>query len=307
MPNHAHLSRPPRILIASDRNAELRALESFLTDHGHVVLRLYAAAPVLERAQAMRPDVIILDAKLADRPSLDVSRLLRDDPVVGVSTPILLLTDGQPGAKEHLAALRAGIWGLLSQPVNANELLLIVDTLVLLRLDADRAPRETLRDAVTGLYSAHGLVTRARELIFQASQHNMSAACVAFAAELGAEADAAAEGPVPGEVVERVAQVFKAMGRRSDAIGRVGPAEFAVVAPGTDASGAVKLAERFRSAMPKGGGAEPRAAGAFEFRAGYDAVSNVRYKPIEPTDLLARAARALRMAKAEGAWIRQSV
>ena len=34
------------------------------------------------------------------------------------------------------------------------------------------------------------------------------------------------------------------------AIGRVGQTEFAVVAPGTDAVGAVKLAERFRHAMP---------------------------------------------------------
>jgi len=36
----------------------------------------------------------------------------------------------------------------------------------------------------------------------------------------------------------------------ADAIGRVGQTEFAVVAPGTDAVGAVKLAERFRHAMP---------------------------------------------------------
>jgi len=37
---------------------------------------------------------------------------------------------------------------------------------------------------------------------------------------------------------------------------------------------------------------------------GYEAVGNVRYTPVEPKDLLGRAARALRLTKAEGKWIR---
>jgi len=41
-------------------------------------------------------------------------------------------------------------------------------------------------------------------------------------------------------------------------------------------------------------------------RAGYDAVGNTRYTPVEPKNLLARAASALRLAKSEAAtnWIR---
>ena len=58
--------------------------------------------------------------------------------------------------------------------------------------------------------------------------------------------------------------------------------------------------------MPAGGTAEAGARRAFELRAGYDAVGNVRYMPVEPNDLLARAARALQLAKLEGKWIRQS-
>jgi len=40
-------------------------------------------------------------------------------------------------------------------------------------------------------------------------------------------------------------------------------------------------------------------------RAGYDAVSNARYTPIEPKNLLARATTALRAAKGQGGpnWI----
>jgi hypothetical protein len=48
-------------------------------------------------------------------------------------------------------------------------------------------------------------------------------------------------------------------------------------------------------------GAEPPA-----LRAGYDAVGNTRYTPVEPKNLLARATSALRLAKGEAAanWIR---
>src|SRR2546428_281674 len=306
MPDRQQLSRPPRILIASDQNAGVRDLESFLGQHGYDVLRLYAGTPVLERARAVRPDVIVLDDKLADRESLELSRALRDDPAVGLSTPILLLVRGPRTARDHLVALRAGIWEFLPQPLNANDLLLRLDTFVRAKFAADRAPKEELLDDVTGLYSAQGLARRARELIFQAAQHNTSTACGVFAPEIEGEQEAARPGGEAVELVGRVAQVFRAAGRRSDAIGRVGATEFAVVAPGTDAGGAVKLAERFRHAVPPRGTAETGARPAFELRAGYDAVGNVRYTPVEPTDLLARAVRALQLARAEGKWIREA-
>src|SRR2546428_14053482 len=89
MANRKRLSRPPRILIASDQDHGLRELEGFLGQHGYSVLRVYAGAPVLERAREVRPDVILLDARLADRDSLALGNALRDDPLIGTSTPIL--------------------------------------------------------------------------------------------------------------------------------------------------------------------------------------------------------------------------
>jgi PleD family two-component response regulator len=285
MPNRNGLSRPPRILIASDQDHNLRELESFLGQHGYSVLRVYAGAPVLERAREVRPDVILLDARLADRDGLALGHALRDDPLIGTSTPILLMTPGHPTPRDHNAALRLGIWELLPLPLNPDELLPVLDSYVHAKIDADLVPRATMVDDLTGLYTPVGLARRARELIFQASHHNTSAACVVFAPVL--------EGEPSVELLQVVGHAFQAGGRRSDAIGRVGQGEFAVVAPGTDAVGAVKLAQRFRRAMPTP-----------ELRAGYDAVGNVRYTPVEANDLLAHAARALQLAKAEGKWIR---
>jgi diguanylate cyclase (GGDEF)-like protein len=307
MPSRRNLASPPRVLIASDQNAGIRDLESLLGRRGYFVLRVYAGAPVLERAQAVHPHVILLDARLADRDSLDLSRSLRDDPLIGMSTPILLIVTGKPKLADHLAALRAGIWELIQQPLDLNGLLLNLDTYILATAEAERAPRGPLVDDVTGLYSAQGLARRARELILQASRHNTAAACVVFAPELAAEAGPTATGgDATAELVRRVGRVMKATGRRSDAIGRVGPTELAVVAPGTDAGGALNLAVRFRRAIEAGRTAEPGEWPGFALRAGYEAVGNVRYTPIESQQLLAHAARALQLAKAEGKWIRES-
>ena len=113
--------------------------------------------------------------------------------------------------------------------------------------------------------------------------------------------------PVTGDgqnagAVDLLADVLRATGRRSDAIGRVGPGEFAVIAPGTDRGGAVLLAERLARAVARASGEGTRAPG---LRAGYDAVANARYTPIEPKNLLARATTALRAAKGQGGpnWI----
>src|SRR2546430_13667747 len=42
--------------------------------------------------------------------SLALGNALRDDPLIGTSTPILLMTTGHPTPRDHIAALRVGIW-----------------------------------------------------------------------------------------------------------------------------------------------------------------------------------------------------
>src|SRR5205807_1243168 len=101
-------------------------------------------------------------------------------------------------------------------------------------------------------------------------------------------------------IVGRCVQALKASARLSDVIGRLSPTEFAVLAPGTDAAGARRLAERLASSVstPSTTG-EPATAGSTatpspRVRCGYEAVANVGYAPIEPVDLLVRAAAAVR-------------
>jgi PleD family two-component response regulator len=285
------------LVVSHDVDAALE-LEQVAARRGYLVRRaetgVQALEQVFDETLQAGPDLIVLDDSLPDIDPFDASRALRDDPRVGSGVPILLVTAGKPTAAEHHAALRAGIWEYVAHPFHAEELGGRLDSYLQWKLEVTRA-RETdgLADG-TGLYTLRGLTLRGQELTLQAFHHAASLACVALA-------PVTPDGGNDG-AVELVAGVLLAMGRRSDAIGRVGPGEFAVVAPGTDRAGAVLLAERVARAVE----AAARDGGRPGLRAGYDAVTNARYTPIEPKNLLGRATSALRVAKTNGGpgWIR---
>jgi PleD family two-component response regulator len=288
-------SRAPTLLVASHHTAAAQELSELAERRGYRVLRNYTGTQLLEQAHAAPPDVAVLDQSLPDLDVLDASRALRDDAQVGPGTPLLLITAGKPSGKEHHAALRAGIWEYLQLPFNAEEIGAKLDTYVRLKLDSDRARRDDSVVDEAGFYTLSGLALRAQELTLQAFHHAEPVACLALAPVTVDERNATA--------VNLVGEVLRTTRRRSDAVGRVGPGEFAVIAPGTDRVGAVLFAERLARAVADA--TPPQSGGRPSLRAGYDAVANARYTPVEPQKMLSRATTALRAAKGLGGpnWI----
>src|SRR6059036_1446871 len=285
-------TRPPQLIIASHNNGAGLELVQLAERRGYAVRRAHTGAQALEQAHTAPPDLVVLDESLTDMDAFAATRALRDDADVGPGTPLLLISAQRPSSPQHHAALRAGVWEFLRHPFNAEEIAAKLDTYVLLKFDSDRARRETSIADAAGFYTVRGLALRAQELTLQAFHHAQPLACVALAPVTSNGGNAGAVG--------RLGDVLRATGRRSDAIGRVGPGEFAVIAPGTDHAGAVRLAEGLARAVSttEAGGTGGAGGG---LRAGYDAVGNARYTPIEPKNLLARATTALRAAKGQGA------
>src|SRR3989475_154424 len=195
-------TRPPQLLIASH-------------NHG-------AGAELLQLADHMA--------------AVAATRALRDGVKAGPGTPILLISAQRPSSPQHNAALRAGVWEFLRHPFNAEEIAAKLDTYVLLKLDSDRARRETSIADAEGFYTVRGLALRAQELTLQAFHHAQPLACGALAPVTTDGQNAVA--------VDLLADVLRGTARRSDASGRVGPGECAGIAPGADRAGAVLRPER---------------------------------------------------------------
>ena len=196
---------------------------------------------------------------------------------------------------ERIAALRAGAWECIAPPHDADEILLKVGAYVRAKRDADGARADGLLDQVTGLYNRRGLARRARELWSQARRERRPLACVVVALDVEPAEVSAVDERVPSAVM-RCVRTLQSVARLSDVIGRLGPSEFAALAPGTDAPGARRLAARLAASLE---GGAPRASGV---RCGYEAVANVGDAPLEPLDLLVRASGALRTGRAEAGW-----
>jgi diguanylate cyclase (GGDEF)-like protein len=305
MRTSAGATRPAVVLIASKQEWTSRSLESILAPRGYIVLKAYTRRQTLEQARRDEPDAIILDAHLPDGDGYELCRQLRAELLITPSTPIILTVPHPPTRRDRLAALQAGAWDCLGEPPDAEELLAILDVFVPAKLDADQARTEGLVDETTGLYNVRGLTRRARELASSASRRHGPLACVMLAPDPSPEEVEGVPEDAHAAVLRRIAGKLRSTARVSDAIGRLGPSAFAVVAVDTDGAQARQLAERLASAIL----ADPAPADplpAFRLRGGCHGVPDFHAASIDTVELMLCATAALQKARSDpaGTWLR---
>ena len=287
-------SSSPLVLIANDQEWSARSLESVLGPNGYSVVRAYTGQQALERARTSEPDIIILDAQMPDMHGFEVCRALRADPRFSTTTPIVITTSGPSGRTQRLEAYRCGAWEFLGQPLDGEALLLKLDTFLKSKRQVDVLREENLLDSDTGLYNMRGLARRAREIGADALRRREALACVVFAPETDGDFEEDGPGDELRRLSDQVGVVFREVGRGSDAIGRLGAAEFAVIAPATGSDGAIRLVDRLSGAVeatriPVRGGER-----SVRVKAGYSAVPDFAEASMDAVELLLRATTALR-------------
>ncbi len=299
MANRDKAPNAPLVLIANDQEWSARSLESILGPSGYAVVRAYTGQQALERARTSQPDLIILDAQMPDMHGFEVCRALRGDPRFSATTPIVITTSGPSGRTQRLEAYRAGAWEFLGQPLDGEALLLKLNTFLESKREVDGLREENLLDPGTGLYNMRGLSRRAREIGAEAFRRRDPVACVVFAPDIEEDEEQTPEEEAR-RMSDQVALLFRQAGRASDAIGRLGMAEYGVIAPATGPDAAVRLARRLGGAVesspiPIRGGER-----TLRLRAGYCAVPDFAESSVDAVELLLRAPTALRDLKREG-------
>ena len=286
--------RPPLIIIANDQEWSTRSLESILGPNGYAVLSATTVRQTLELARSTNPDLLIIDERMPDGRGSQLCRLLREEGELGAHVPILLSTAAGPDRESRLAGFAAGAWDYVLEPVDAEALLLRVGNFVRAKRAVDRVREESLLDPLTGLYNTRGLARRARELGAEAYRLRAPLACLALGPDAAADDGA---GPELEAAVAHVGAVLQDASRASDIVGRVGRAEFAVLAPSTSEEGARQLARRLRAIVE----ATPRAGGDRELvrlRTGVAAVADYAEAAMDAEELLVRAMASIRDGRA---------
>jgi diguanylate cyclase (GGDEF)-like protein len=282
-------SRPPLVLLAQDQEWSARSIQNILGPRGYAVMRAHGGRQALEQARAALPDAILLDDGLHDVSSVALCGMLRSDRHTS-TIPIIMMTSASATRARRLEAIRAGAWELLPLPPDAEELLLRLGAYVKAKLVADRARDDGLIDRSTGFYNVRGLLHRAAELAAEAHRYERPLACVVVNIQRS-ENNGILPAQQPAAALDALGVVLRAAVRSSDAVGTLGPAQFAVLMPGTDGPGASRLAERLLERVDAMAGSAPAEASA---QAGYFGVTNYKDVSFESAELLVRATLALR-------------
>ena len=288
--------RRPLVIVATDGEWAGRSLESVLELNGYSVLRSTEGRRALELARRIAPDGLIIDETLSDMRGVDVARALRDDPLFDHATPIVITAEAPVSTGIRAGAFTAGAWELCTHPIDIDTLLLKLATFMRAKHEAEVAHAKALVDRMSGLYSVHGLQQWARQLGARATRNHEAFACVAVMPATSEGAADSTWSERSAEELAHVAELWRMQSRRSDVIGHLNESRLAILAPDTDAPGALRLVERLRGALedtPIGRG-ENRSKSVL--RAGYAAVSDLAAAAVEPLELMRRAERALEYA-----------
>jgi PleD family two-component response regulator len=279
----------PQILFAGTAEHSAVALLLKVLETDFTLIHVTTGSHILDQSASLQPDLVLLDTALEDMTAANVCEALLAEHRVNSTTPVLFVAPAPPTFEQRLALVRAGARDTIGLWIAPEDVGRLCHAYVDAKRDVDRGTAESLFDPATGLYSWQGLVRRARELGALALRQRQGLACVVFAIDLPPNAATQL-----AAAAARSARGIQETVRLSDAVGRPGDAQFAVLAPATDASGAVGLATRLvrptRAAAARGVGLDPDTV---TVRAGYAAVANLAYKPIDPATLLLRAGMAL--------------
>ena len=279
----------PLVLLANADKWLTESIESVLTQGGYRVITTNKRQQVLELARRQQPDAILVDLGLDQRASdnLTLCRALRADGMISRATPIVLMTAGPALRQQQIDALRAGAWELRGDPLDLEELTLRIGVYVQGKLELDRIHNEGLIDEASGLYNEVGVTRRSSELAAFTTREGLPLACAVFQPQDGVMGSSAAD---------RLAVAFRRAGRISDAIGRMGPAEFAVFAPATDETGAEGMVQRITDAVSSSVGVRLKSGISADSAGSRPPRSSAAYADphrLSPPVLLARAREAL--------------
>ncbi len=235
------------LLLAIDGSEEIHRL---LKDRlRHARLEIHGATSGekgLVMAQALLPDVILLDLELPDRDGFSVLRDLKansrthDIPVIFVS--------GSSATTSKVKGFDMGAIDFVTKPFEIAELKARVRSAVRLRLLINMLAQRARIDGLTGLWNRTFFDERLSEELADALRYNTALALIMADLD-GFKAINDAHGhPFGDQVLEEFAKLLT-RGRQGDIPCRYGGEEFCVILPHTSARAAVRVADRLRESL----------------------------------------------------------
>jgi putative two-component system response regulator len=170
-----------RILVADDDPAVARLLERLLVHEGYSVEAVHDGMAVLEAVANTPPDVVLLDVVMPGLDGFEVCRRLKRDPDTRL-LPIVLVT-GLTDPEKRVTGLEAGADEFLTKPIDPQELLARVRSLVRLKRYTDDL------DSAAAIITTLAVMIEARDGYAEGHCHRMANYARALGRRIGLEGD----------------------------------------------------------------------------------------------------------------------
>jgi putative two-component system response regulator len=155
-----------RVLVADDEESVAELLRRMLVKDGYAVEVVNDGLAALQAIAARKPHVVLLDVNMPVMNGIDVCRRIKGD-LANRLTPVVLVT-GMAQREKRIEGLEAGADDFLSKPVDAQELLARVRSLVRMKRYTDDL------DSAASLIMAMALLIEARDGNTEGHCHRMA-------------------------------------------------------------------------------------------------------------------------------------
>ncbi|MBV1881632.1 MAG: diguanylate cyclase [Pseudomonadales bacterium] len=232
---------PLRILVIEDSETQAFAIQTILNNAGMISLIITDPMLVLDSLETFQPEIIIMDMYMPRCTGMEVANVIRQQEKY-VSIPIIYLS-AEEDIEKQLHAMSHGGDEFLQKPIKASHL---ISTL---RTKGERARALIslmVRDSLTGLLN-HTRILQALDKEILRAQANKTPLCFAMLdIDHFKNINDSYGHPVGDRVIKNLALLLKQRLRKSDAIGRYGGEEFAIVLSNTNLADAVRICDSIR-------------------------------------------------------------
>lgn len=290
------------VLVVDDLRQNLKIVGTMLDEAGYGTTFSTSGPQALERVQAARPDLIVLDLMMPDMSGLDVCRTLKANPDFR-EIPIIFLTASH--RQDHLLkAFELGAVDYVTKPFSSAELLARVRTHLELKHTRDQlqlvlseVQRMATIDSLTGVLNRRCLFDLAQREFERSQRYGSVFTLLMLDVDHFKPINDTYGHRVGDEVLKSLTQAIQRSLRQVDQFGRYGGEEFVIVLPESPLNIARQVGDRLRvvsSQLSIPTETDPISLTVSIGIAAYDPND----KAVE--DIFERADRALYQAKAQG-------
>ncbi len=237
----------PSILIADDEPANVEILAALFEDD-YDVLVATAGAQTLEVATKQRPDLVLLDIVLPDIDGYAVCTALKGDPLTS-DIPVIFVT-ARDDVSAETRGLELGAVDYVTKPITPAVVRMRVRNHIELKRSRDMLARLAHIDGLTGLANRRRFDEQLDLELRRLRRLNEPLSLVMMDVDHFKKFNDAYGHQAGDDCLRQVATALAtALHRPADLAARYGGEEFAAILPGTDAEGAVRVAEAIRAGV----------------------------------------------------------